>query len=375
MAGAFGFCFVLDLMLCKLLAIGLGFGVRDSVRCFFMVVTDQSSSVQKIALFRSLFRGREEVYPLRFESLKTGRAGYSPVCGNEWVPMVCQKPKIRCSDCAHQQWLPVTDEVIRRHLSGVDDRGKAFVAGVYPLLLDESCFFLAVDFDDGDWAADALAFMATCARFGLFAALERSRSGEGGHVWLFFAEAIPAALARRLGASILTETMERRPDVGLTSYDRFFPNQDTLPSGGFGNLIALPLQKAARALGNSVFVDANLEPYEDQWAFLSSVERLSKERVVAVVREAESRGRVVGVRMVSADEDDADEPWKLTPSRQKSGLPSGKMPESLELVLGDQIYVSKAALTPSLRNALLRLAAFQNPEFYRAQAMRLSVWD
>jgi len=340
-----------------------------------MPVTQTSSSVEKIALFRSLFRGRAEVYPARFESLKTGKAGYSPVCGNEWVRGVCEKPRIKCGDCSHQKWLPVTDEVIRRHLSGVDERGKPFVVGVYPMLLDERCFFLAVDFDDGDWAADASAFLETCGRLKVPAVLERSRSGEGGHVWVFFSEAIPAALARKLGAHVLTETMERRPEAGMKSYDRFFPNQDTLPRGGFGNLIALPLQKGAREKGNSVFVNEKLEPFEDQWEFLAGVRRMTKAEVETIVREAEGRGRVIGVRMVLPDEEDAAEPWKLMPSRQNHSLPVGEMPASLELVLADSLYLPKAALPPALRNALIRIAAFQNPEFYKTQAMRLPVWD
>lgn len=340
-----------------------------------MPVTQQSGPGEKIALFRSLFRGREEVYALRFESMKTGRAGYSPVCGNEWVRGVCEKPRIKCSDCPHQKWLPMTDAVVRQHLSGVDERGRSFVAGVYPMLLDEHCFFLAVDFDEGDWAADALAYVETCRNFGIAAALERSRSGAGGHVWIFFAEAIPATIARKLGALLLTETMERRPEAGLKSYDRFFPNQDTLPRGGFGNLIALPLQKAAREQGNSLFIKDDLTPHDDPWAFLSGLHRHTKQEVATVVRAAEGRGRVVGVRMVSPEDEDAGEPWKLTPSRQNPSLPKGPMPEKIELVLADQIYVPKTDLPPSLRNAMLRIAAFQNPEFYRAQAMRLPVWD
>jgi superfamily II DNA or RNA helicase len=340
-----------------------------------MSLTNQSSPAEKIALFYSRFRGRQEVWARRFESAKTGSAGYSPVCGNEWVRGVCEKPRIKCADCPHQKWLPVTAAVIRMHLSGVDDQGRPFVAGVYPMLLDEHCFFLAVDFDEGDWAADALAYLDTCKQLGVPAALERSRSGAGGHVWIFFAEAIPAALARKLGAHLLTETMERRPEAGLKSYDRFFPNQDTLPRGGFGNLIALPLQKKARDAGNSVFVNEKLEPHEDQWAFLSGLRSMTSGEVEGIVREAEQRGRVVGVQMVSPDDEDAAEPWKLAPSRQKHVLPTGEMPAGLELVLADQIYVPKAKLPAPLRNALVRIAAFQNPEFYKAQAMRLPVWN
>jgi len=204
-------------------------------------LTNSSSPAEKIALFRSLFRGREDVYPRRFESRKTGKAGYSPTCANEWVRGVCEKPKFKCAECPHRRFLPVTDEGIRWHLSGRDDLGRDFVMGVYPMLLDETCPFLAVDFDQESWQADAGAFVETCRALDLPVALERSRSGNGAHVWLFFTEAVSARAARKLGAHILTETMERRPDLGLDSYDRLFPNQDTLPKGGFGNLIALPL--------------------------------------------------------------------------------------------------------------------------------------
>jgi superfamily II DNA or RNA helicase/very-short-patch-repair endonuclease len=339
-----------------------------------MRLSNVSAPADKIALFRSLFRGRQEVWPRRFESVKTGRAGYSPVCGNEWLKGVCEKPRIKCADCPHQRWLPVTDEVIRQHLSGADEHGRPCVAGVYPMLLDEHCWFLAVDFDGGEWSADVRGYVETCERLGVPASLERSRSGNGGHVWIFFAEAVPAALARKLGAHVLTETMEQRPEVGLKSYDRFFPNQDTLPRGGFGNLIALPLQKAAREQGNSVFVDERLEPHADQWAYLAGVRRMDRSEVERIVREAEGRGRIVGVRM-AAPEEEAGEPWTLNPSRQRLVLPRGELPAVLKLVLADQVYVPKAGLPPALRNALFRLAAFQNPEFYRAQAMRLPTHD
>lgn len=339
------------------------------------LVHHQSTPESKIALFRSFFRGRDDVYPRRFESRKTGKSGYQPACANEWAPLMCQKPKVRCADCQHRHFLPVTDDVIRWHLSGRDDTGRDFVMGLYPMLLDESCFFLAADFDKTHWQEDAQAILETCRRINVTAVLERSRSGNGGHVWLFFQEAVPAALARRLGSHILTETMEFRPDIGLDSYDRFFPNQDTLPQGGFGNLIALPLQKRPRDLGNSVFIDERGVPYPDQWAFLSTVGKVDRSTIEQTVRDAERRGRVVGVRIASADEDDG-EPWATPPSRRRKEPPvAGPLPQCLELTLGDQIYVAKDQLPPSLRNRLLRLAAFQNPEFYKAQAMRLPTYD
>ena len=335
----------------------------------------RSSAAEKIALFRSLFRGREDVYPRRFENRNTGKAGYAPACGNEWVRGVCDKPRIKCHDCPHRAFLPVTDEVIRWHLSGMDRAGREFVAGVYPMMADETCYFLAIDFDKDGWRDDVLAVLQTCRLFGVPAALERSRSGQGGHVWIFFAEAVPATLARKLGSHMLTETMERRPELGLDSYDRLFPNQDTLPKGGFGNLIALPLQKKPREAGHSVFVDEHLNPYQDPWAFLSSVKRMSRRRLESLCREAEIRNRVMGMRF-SLSPDDEAEPWNAPPSRRYRDQPiTGPLPDTIELVLGDQLYLSKASLPPALFNRLQRIAAFQNPEFYRAQAMRLPTYD
>lgn len=333
-----------------------------------------AAAADKVALFRSLFRGRDEVYARRFTSGKTGRAGYQPVCGNEWVRGVCEKPRIRCSECACQRFLPVTDEVLHWHLSGADDRGREFVLGLYPMLLDERCWFLAADFDGEHWREDSAAVLDTCRRLSLPVALERSRSGNGGHLWWFFTDAVPATLARKLGAHLLTETMERRPEIGLRSYDRFFPNQDTLPKGGFGNLIALPLQKAAREAGNSVFVDDAWAPHPDQWAFLAGLGRITPQRLEQLVTAADGRGRIVGVKLATLDEDDP-EPWCAPPSRSRQSLPTGEVPATIELVLGDQIYLPKAGMGPSLRNALVRVAAFQNPEFYKAQAMRLPTYD
>jgi hypothetical protein len=307
---------------------------------------DRTSSPQaKIALFRSLFRGREDVYPRRFENRRTGKSGYAPACANEWVRGVCEKPRIRCAECPNRRFLPVTDDVIRWHLSGCDPEGQSFVAGVYPLLQDETCFFLAVDFDKAGWREDAAALLETCRCLDLPAAFERSRSGRGAHVWFFFEEAIPAALARRLGSHVLTETMERRPDIGLDSYDRLFPNQDTMPQGGFGNLIALPLQRSPRKHDNSIFLDSNYVPWADQWAFLASVRKISRSRVEGIVQEAERRGRVLGVRL-PPQEDGEDEPWTAPPSRhqhasaqttrvvgpgRKEASINGDLPSTLEL--------------------------------------------
>jgi superfamily II DNA or RNA helicase/very-short-patch-repair endonuclease len=337
-------------------------------------VDRRSPPEAKIALFRALFRGREDVYPRRFES-RTGKTGYQPVCANEWVRGVCEKPRIKCSDCPNQRFLPVTDEAMRWHLSGKDNEGKNFVMGIYPMLEDESCFILAADFDKEGWREDAKAFLETCRHLNIPAVLERSRSGNGAHIWIFFDQAIPASLARKLGSHILTETMERRPDIGLSSYDRFFPNQDTLPKGGFGNLIALPLQRGPRELGNSVFLDEEFVPYPDQWAYLSTIRRIDRADIENIVRNAEAADRIVGVRHALAEEGEPA-PWTMPPSRRRKEPPvSGPLPAKLELVLSDEIYIAKDVLSPGLLNRLLRLAAFQNPEFYKAQAMRLPTYD
>ena len=197
-------------------------------------VHHRSPVAAKIALFRSLFRGREDVYPRRFESRKTGRCGYQPACANEWARGLCEKPKVKCSACPHRRFLPVTDDVIRRHLSGQDADGRPFVMGVYPMLQDETCFLPGGRFRQDDIGKKTLKLLRELVGDGnLPIVMERSRSGNGAHAWLFFAEAIPAVLARKLGSHILTETMEQRPDIGLDSYDRLFPNQDTLAPGRF----------------------------------------------------------------------------------------------------------------------------------------------
>ena len=261
---------------------------------------------------------------------------------------------MKCGECPRQAFIPVTDEIIEKHLRGGDTSRTSvgdFVAGVYPLLPDETCWFLAADFDEDNWASDAMAMLKTCHANGVPAALERSRSGNGGHVWIFFSEPAPARTARQLGAAMLTETMERRPEIGFASYDRFFPSQDNMPIGGFGNLIALPLQRRARELGNSVFIDDDLRPYEDQWAFLTAMPRLSVNAAAEIVRDAEMRG-----------------PRSRRPKVGPLGI---QLPGRITIVVADQLYIGRTDLPSAMTARLMRLAAFQNPEFYRAQSMRL----
>lgn len=341
-------------------------------------VTNASPASTKLELLRRLFKGREDVYARRWESAKTGKAGYSPACCDPWAYSSSFGGKGRRTRPDHSEFLPFTDTVWRDHIRGYEQLAnggtREFVAGVFPMLVDETCSFLAVDFDKGDWQSDAGAFMGTCCSWEIPAALERSRSGAGAHVWIFFAQAVSARLARQLGAYLITETMQRRPELGFGSYDRLFPNQDTMPAGGFGNLIALPLQGAARKQGNTLFIDDHFAPYPDQWAFLSSIRQLELSKLEEIVQQANQRGGILGVRLVVNDGHE-EEPWLTPPSHSLGDVAlDSPLPDRIELVLGNQIYIGKDVLSPSLRNKLIRLAAFQNPEFYKAQAMRLSVF-
>jgi len=326
-------------------------------------VPSSFTAADKIALFRRLFRGRTDVYPQRWESAK-GASGYSPACGVEWKANICNKPKVKCGECSSRELLPVTDQVIYDHLTGKK------TIGVYPLLTEDSCHFLAADFDEADWREDVKAFMKSCRELAVPAALEISRSGQGAHVWIFFADPVPAREARQLGAALISHTCNRTRQLSLGSYDRLFPNQDSLPKGGFGNLIALPLQKQPRSLGRSLFVDEHLEPYPDQWSFLASLLQLSRTALEDAILRASGGRHPLDVAF--AMEEDS-KPWQR--NVPFSAKISGPLPASLNLVLANQIFIDKTELPQELFNRLIRLAAFQNPEFYKAQAMRLPVWN
>jgi superfamily II DNA or RNA helicase len=323
------------------------------------------STTEKVTLFRRLFRGRTDVYPVRWEGKTSGKSGYAPACANEWRAGVCEKPRIKCGDCGKRLLIPLSDAVIYDHLAG------AHTVGVYPLLEDDTCYFLAVDFDEADWRDDARAFMQSCEELGVPAALEISRSGQGAHAWVFFASRVSARDSRRLGTAIISHTCTRTRQLKLESYDRLFPNQDTMPKGGFGNLIALPLQKWPRESGFSVFVDADLRPHPDQWAFLAAIRPMPAHDIEPTILRA--TGGVHPLDVTFIDDEDLATPWKRESASPKKL--SGAMPPSLTVTLANLIYFEKAQLPQALANRLIRLAAFQNPEFYKAQAMRMSVWD
>ncbi|WP_312476275.1 TOTE conflict system archaeo-eukaryotic primase domain-containing protein [Neobacillus sp.] len=306
------------------------------------IITSKSLPQEKIALFKTLFKGRLDVIAYRWIS-KDGKKGYAPACELEWQKPICQKPLIKCSECQHRKLTPLTDQVLFKHLSGEK------IVGLYPLLQDETCFFLAFDFDKQNWKEDVLAFIGECKKVQIPAYVERSSSGNGAHVWIFFSEKISAALARKLGMHLLTKTLETRHQIGIDSFDRMFPNQDTLPKGGFGNLIALPLQLQAKNNGNSVFVDENFIPIQDQWLYLSSIQKIRIEEILAVIK-------------------------KLNQSQVIETKNRKLIPNKIKVIIKNGLYIKKERIPSSIYSKMISLATFNNPEFYKAQSRRLSTY-
>jgi hypothetical protein len=331
---------------------------------FKSVVDNTSDSSAKIHLFMSLFKGRSDVYAKRWENKNKGISGYSPVCLNQWQAGVCKKPKISCSKCENKDYAALDEDAIENHLRG------NIVAGVYPMLQDETCHFLAVDFDEADWQNDISVFRDICIELSIPFAVERSRSGNGGHVWFFFEAHVSAALARKFGTTLLTAAMNKRHEIQFKSYDRLFPSQDTMPKGGLGNLIALPLQKTAREKSNSEFIDEHFQSYEDQWAFLSTIQRISHNRIEEVISEI-GEGNELGV-LKQDEEEGPEKPWET--SKTKIELQRDDFPERIEIVRANMLFIPKEGISQKAMNRLKRFASFKNPMFYKQQAMRLPTY-
>ena len=355
-----------------------------------MDVTMASTPDEKIRLFRAMFRGREDVYARRYVSAKSGKCGYSPVCAVEWTRGICDKKRGACAVCPNRKLLPLDDDTVRMHLSGADSKGRDFTIGCYPLLADDTVRFAAIDLDRASWRSDSSSICDVLRELGLPIARERSRSGNGAHLWFFFDEPQPARFVREVLTYVLTLTMERNPEVGLGSYDRIFPNQDRLPKGGFGNLIALPLQGASRRAGNTCFVDDRLVPFPDQWKFLCDLP------LITGIQLSEMRARATSERrsLMPQTEEEAlkNEPWtlfnpdlrekraKTDESPSANGFSNYKLPEEhisdrLQITLGNAVYIRQHELTPSLRGRLIRLAAFVNPVYAQMQRLRLNVYN
>ncbi|MBS4219176.1 DEAD/DEAH box helicase [Bacillus sp. FJAT-49711] len=306
------------------------------------ILTKQSIMNERIELLMDIFKGRTDTYALRWES-KSGGRGYTPACALEWQKPVCQKPIIKCNACQHRKLLPLSDHVIFEHLEGKK------TVGIYPLLKDGTCWFLAVDFDKSQWQSDVLSFIKTCKSVKVPFHIERSRSGNGAHVWIFFSSAISATTARKLGMTLLRKTKEKDASFQLESFDRLFRNQDTLADKDFGNLIALPLQKKPAQNRNSLFVNENFIPYPDQWLYLSTVRKMTIQEVNEIIYS--DKGNTVY--------DVKDTLYQ---------------PEKIQVELKNGIYVNKAGLPPSLLSDIAAIASFTNPEFYRAQRRRFSTY-
>jgi superfamily II DNA or RNA helicase len=310
------------------------------------LVTMASPVRDKLALYADRFRARPDAYAKRWENIRLGTAGWSPAVAGGWR---------KGMDRSTAAYLSLTVEVVAAHLVG-----DVFM-GLYPLLADNTCQFLAADFDGSTAMLDALAFCKAARASGVPAALEISQSGRGAHAWIFFTDPIPASTARSVGTVLLHEAMVLRGSMDLRSYDRLFPNQDVLPDGGLGNLIAAPLQGRRRKDGLTLFLDlATLEPYEDQWAFLSVLDRLSPGDAEKVARRAKQA--VVGAGVAKMSRSDATKVHPPLPMTVHAELAAGLSIDTSQL---------PAAALATFKHA----ASLANPKFYELQRLRKSTWD
>ena len=338
-------------------------------------VTSASNAMQnlslqeKIDVFCSLFKGRDDVFARRWYSKTSRKAGYQPVCQNEWTPL-CDKRKYKCADCPNRQFSQLTYNDYYRHLEGKDADGRD-VVGLYVLNEDNTCHLLCTDFDDKNcehgYQDDVLAFVDVCRSWNVPYSIERSRSGNGAHVWIFFDSPVLAVKARKLGNAILTEAMNRNGKIGFKSYDRFFPNQDTLPEGGLGNLVALPLQGNARKNGNSVFVNEFFEPYPDQWLYLLNVDKLSEQALEELLKQNANTMPLGNLSKTSESK-----PWEVPVANK---IERTDFASEIVISKSNMLFIPLSQLSSKVLNHLRRIASFRNPEFYSKQALRLSTYS
>ena len=333
----------------------------------------------KVRFFYSMFKGRKDVYSLRSgrPSIKTGRYGYYPQCANAWNPSLCGKvtnTKTKCADCPNQSYKTLSGDVLVAHLKGAKS-DCSDVVGLYPVLPDGTCNYMVFDFDDHDDGSDSLrwqeevnALRKICEDNSVPCLVERSRSGKGAHVWIFFESPVEVKRARQFGAALLDKGAESVNQLTFDTYDRMIPAQDKLPSGGLGNLVALPLQGRAVKNGNSVFVDANWVPYYDQWDVLRKTGKISSSFINEKIALWEIKDSDAGEfdnsnsRQISIDE---------TPWESKSAFSSSDADGTVRIVIADKIYVEKKHIKPTLQNKIRRLAAYNNPEYFKKQAIGL----
>ena len=314
-------------------------------------LTQHSSSHEKLTLFLSLFKGRSDVCAKRWKN----KPGYSPYCYNDFEPGICNKPKIKCTECSNSNFAPLNLKQIEKHLLGKQ------VIGLYPMTTNDTCYLLAIDFDESTWKEDIAVVRRLCSAHGIPVYAERSRSGEGGHLWFFFEEEIKASTARKFGMTILDLSMQESGNIRFDSYDRLFPSQDFLQKDGFGNLIALPLQKEARAKHNSIFIDDEFLEIEDQWQYLSHMLRISEEFIRTFIKSHKAA-------------DIISDPGVEELKERAYTASKGDFPEVLALIKGKGIEINKQGISPKGLYMLRKISSYFNPEFYAKQAMRQSTF-
>ena len=319
---------------------------------------------EKVNIFMNYFRGRDNIYPyLSIDKKDPNKIYYMPKCANEWNKNVCNKTMgKKCNNC--QYWIdkPIDKEVIRNHLFNNSP------IGIYPMLEDETCYFLAFDFDDkkneNNIKEDVLAFASVCDKYNVPISIERSRSGHGIHIWIFFEKNIKALIARKMGSLLLSKTMEIRDNLKINSFDRMFPNQDTLPKRGYGNLIALPFQYEPMKYNNTAFLDRNFIAYNDQYGYLNNVKKMTHDDIFSVIRVLSENTIDISNEYVEIK--------KEIQNKQKNNF---DFPKNINIILDNMIYIDKANLSAAVKNCFRRLATFANPEFFKKQRMRMSVYN